>query len=573
MYHLSALSPVKDIIFAKSAQTGGTEAGINWIGYLIDICPGPTLIIQPTIDMAKKFSKTRIQPMIDNCADLKKKIKPARSRDSGNTILDKQFPAGYLVIGGANSPNSLRSLPIQNVMFDEADSYQGDLNEEGSPIDLGEARQITFSSNRKTLKISTPTTEEGSAIWPAYLKSDQRKYFIPCIHCAAMQHLKFDQLRYQYNPQNETVTDVYYECEHCSGKIMEHHKRIFMPQGQWMQTAPENANQYKVGYHINSFYSPITWISWADIAVKYERAQNDVTKMRAFDNTILGLPSNSGGDAPPYEHLYHKRETYKIGSVPLKVGLITCGVDVQKDRVELEIVGWAKGLESYSIDYRVLSGTTSGRDSKVWKDLAAVLDETFKREDGTAMKISMMCVDSGYNTAEVYSFCNKFPRTRVIPTKGRDNQSIMISSPKATKVNQKGKKIGTTHVWSLGVSMIKSELFGWLGKEMNEDGTYPEGYCHFPQYQEEYFKGLASEKCFPVRNKKGYLVYEWRKTFTRNEPLDCRVYARAAAAFKGADNWNATRWETEAGKSVKTAAPKKTIVKRERKSSFWNGRD
>lgn len=580
-YHLSVLSPAEIIDFCKSSQVGGSELLNNFIGYVIDIAPGPMLTVQPTVDMAEKYSKTRIQPMINASPTLRKKVPAPKSRDGNNTMLQKEFPYGVLYMTGSNSPSSLASMPIRYVGLDEVDRYPLDLKDEGSPIKLAEARQRTFKSNKKMFVLSTPTTEDASIIWKRYLSTDQRKYYAPCPHCAGMQHLVLEQLRYDWNSDTETATNVYYECEHCQEAIKEYEKPNIIKSGvsRWIATAPEKTTPKRVGYHINAFYSPLGWYSWDDIAAEYEKAKNDILLMKSFYNTVLGLPSVSEGDVPEYEMLYNKRETYQQGTVQNPVGLITAGVDVQKDRIELEIVGYAKGMQSYSIDYRVLPGTTSGADSPVWKALAEVLEETFLREDGAQMKIEMMFVDSGYNTSEVYKFCNRFPKTRVVPVKGdrTGNQSVMVAHPKATRVNSKGQTIGKTKVWSVAVSMIKTELYGWLSKNINEDGTYPDGYCHFPQYEQQYFQGLASEKVVLTTNKKGQKVYAWQKFYARNEPLDCRVYARGAAHFKGADLWKNEAWDKKAGvtivnniEEVAKPKPKKRRNRNSTKSNYWD---
>lgn len=582
MYHLSTLSSVREVVFMKAAQIGGSELGNNWIGYVIHISPGSMLMIQPTIETAERYSKMRIQPMIDHSAELSRRVKPARSRDSGNTILEKQFPGGIWIAGGANSAASLRSMPIKYLMLDEIDSYPLDLDEEGNPIELAEARQRTYKHSKKTFKLSTPTTEEKSAIAKEFELTDQRYYHVPCPECAGLQHLRFEQLRYKYNPKTKVASEVYYECEHCNHLIAEHHKTKMLRDGKWIATVPENSNPKKVGYHLNSLYSPLGWFGWDDACQKYEAALLDKTKMKTFENTVLGVTSKESGDVPEWQMIYGKREVYSIGQVPAGVAFLTAGVDVQKDRIELEIVGWCPGKRSYSIDYRVLAGTTSGQDSKVWKDLSAVLNETFVREDGAELSISMMCVDSGYNSSEVYAFCRKHSTSRVIPTKGRDAQQIIIANPKATSVSKSNKAIGKAKVWHIGVSMLKTELYGWLNMHKNEDGTYPEGYCHFPQYDEQYFQGLASERTVLIKNKKGYTEYQWKKFFERNEPLDCRIYARAAAAFKGMDTWTPERWietanEQTGSKAIATTPKAKPGVTSpakqsptKKKSSFWN---
>ena len=87
---MDALSPTnatRRIVFMKAAQVGATEAGNNWIGYVIHHAPGPMLSVQPTVELAKRFSRQRIDPLIEECPSLRERVKPARSRDAGNTVL------------------------------------------------------------------------------------------------------------------------------------------------------------------------------------------------------------------------------------------------------------------------------------------------------------------------------------------------------------------------------------------------------------------------------------------------------------------------------------------------------
>lgn len=570
MRHLSITSTVKEVVFMKASQVGASEAGINWMGYIMHITPSATLMVQPTIDMAKKFSKTRIQPMIDTAEKgvLTERVKAARSRDSGNTLLTKEFPGGVLILAGANSSSSLRSMPIKNLMLDEIDSYPVDLDEEGNPLELAKARQRTFEGNKKTFILSTPTVEGTSMIAREFEATDKRYYHVPCPECGLMQHLKFGQLRYTFNSNAKVAEDVYYECEDCKSKIAEWQKTTMLANGKWIATAPKNTNKDKVGYHINSLYSPVGWFSWKSICESYEAAKDDLPKEKTFINTVLGETFTEKGEAPEWQNLYNRRSSYKIGSIPNDVAVLTCGVDVQKNYLALEVVGWCKGKISYSIDYRIIDGETSGLSSPVWRKLSSVIDEVFKREDGSEMKISQVAIDAGYNSTIVYSFCQKYNTDRVIPVKGKDTLGSIIAYPKAVNFNRKGKAIGTTKVWNVGVSILKSELYGWLGLHRNDDGTYPNGYCHFPQYSEEYFKGITAEVVKLKKNRRGELKYEWVKEFERNEPLDVRNYARAAASKVGIDLWNEETWDKKKMENSGSITPKKAKVKREKKS-IW----
>lgn len=563
MDDLSALSPVEEIDFMKAAQVAATETGLNWIGYIIDLAPAPTLLVQPTDMMVKRNSKMRFDPMVEATPRLQRKIKPARGRDSGNTITQKDFPGGTIIMTGANSPVGLRSMPAKNIFLDEVDAYPVDLDGEGSPIELARARTRTFA-RRKIFKASTPTTEAKSLIKKEFDKTDQRYYFVPCPHCGAEQTLVWEQMRWDKGKPDTAR----YECAHCKELIEERFKTVMLAKGTWRPTKEENINIRRKGYHINSLYSPFGWFSWREAVELWEKAEKDINEKKTFTNTVLGLTWEDEGEAPPWENIFNKRETYKLGAVPEEVAFLTAGVDVQRDRLELEIVGWCPGKRSYSIDYRVILGKTE--EKEVWNKLALVLNEQFERSDGTSMPIKIMAIDSGYNTSYVYSFCRKYDVSRVVAVKGQETQAIMVAPPRSVDVSGKtGKKIGRTKLWNIGVSLIKSELYNWLKLEKGEDGTIPDGYCHFPQYDAAYFRGITAEQ-LEFKIVRGYRKYQWIKKYERNEPLDCRVYARAAASIFGMERFRADDWQAVYGSYAAQARPtdnKKPPQKK--KSDFW----
>lgn len=558
MDKLSAMDPTQEIVVMKGAQLGFTEAGNNWVGYIIDVAPAPTLMVMPTDDTVKRNSKIRIDPMIEATPRLRQRIAPSRSRDSDNTARSKAFPGGVLIMTGANSAVGLRSMPVRYLFLDEVDGYPIDLEGEGSPIDLARARTRTFAK-KKIFIVSTPTIEGKSVVETEFMMTDQRYFHVPCPHCGVMQVLKWARLKWESgNPQTAK-----YQCEACDELIEERFKTVMLEQGKWIATKPENENPNKVGYHINSLYSPFGWYSWAQAAEDWSKAQTDTNKLKTFVNTVLGETWKEKGEAPPYMNLYNRREGYDQNKAPKEVCFITVGVDVQKDRLELEVVGWCKGKRTYSLDYRAISGDTA--KPEVWNELSKVVNESWQREDGLVLPLTMMAVDTGYNTTHVYEFCRRYDPTRVIPVKGNDRQQLVVAPPRSVDITRAGKKVGSVGVFQVGVSLLKSELYGWLKQEIGEDGLVPDGYCHFPEYDMHYFKGLTAEELQFKIDRRGFKVYEWVKKFERNEPLDCRVYARAAAAVVGIDRFNEEHYDIIAGRGVgKSDAPKV------RKSSFWN---
>ncbi len=557
--NLSAHNIIETIVFMKAAQIGATEAGNNWCGYVASMVPAPMLMVMPTDETVKRNSKTRIDPMIESTPILRKKIAPHRSRDSNNTTTQKSFPGGVLVMTGANSAVALRSMPIRFLFLDEIDGYPSNLDGEGSPIDLAVARTNTFS-RRKIFKVSTPTIDGASAIQREFMATDQRFYHVPCVHCGVLQKLIFSQIKWEKGDPYSAK----YQCVHCSELIEERYKPVMLAEGRWVAEQPENADPKKVGYHLNSLYSPLGWFSWGDIIKKYEEAETDVNKMRTFVNTLLGECWTEKGDAPEWKRLFENREQYEINKPNTEVCFLTAGVDVQADRLEVEIVGWCKRKKSYSIDYRVLVGDT-GND-KVWDQLAEIVNETWITEDGIQMRLAKMAVDTGYNTSQVYKFCRRFDLTRVIPVKGQDKQQLIVSSPKAVDTMSSGKKTGSMKVWNVGVSVIKSEFYGWLKQGKAEDGTKPNGYCSFPQYNPEYFRGLTAEHLESTMSM-GFKKYRWVKKYHFNEPLDIRVYARAAASVVGMDRFQPIHYDIIRG--TVPGVKNDPQVKKPR-SSFWD---
>ena len=278
---LSASSPVQRVVFMKGSQVGGSEAGNNVIGYAIHHSPGPILAVSPTVDMAKRHSRHRIEPQIEDTPALRELVAPARSRDAGNTVLCKEFPGGILVMTGANSAVGLRSMPARYLFLDEVDGYPGDVDGEGDPILLAERRSATFAHRRKIFLVSTPTLKATSRIQREFSQSDQRYYLVPCPHCQHKQALVFSQL---FWPKGEPEK-VQYRCAECEQAIAEHHKTTMFAEGHWQPSHPkEKSNQTAItrGYHLSSLYSPLGWFSWADAAKLYEEAQQHTELMKGL---------------------------------------------------------------------------------------------------------------------------------------------------------------------------------------------------------------------------------------------------------------------------------------------------
>lgn len=565
MDSLSPNTPVQEVYFQKGVQIAGTQGALNIVGTYICIAPRAIMYVLPTIEVARTFSKTKLKSMIENCEALTSRISAQKERDGDNTILQKEFIGGYVKMSGANSAASLRMNSIGLLILDEADAYPSNVGGEGNPISLVRKRLTTFGDRKKLYAPSTPLIKGQSFVEKNYLLSDQRKYFIPCPHCGFKQELKFDHLKWEKGKYD----NVTYECQKCFVPIEERFKSIFLSKkagAEWVITNPDGASLTRRGYHLNSLYSPLGWMSWADIAKEYdEKAINDVNEMRVFTNTILAETFAESGEKVSWEALYDRREDYRFNIVPVEVAFLTAGVDIQGNRIECEIVGWCKNKVSYSIDYRVFIGDTDNHE--VWENLADVVNEVWKRADGSTMPLQFMCVDSGYNQSMVYRFCSSFSGAKVVPIKGQDKQQTILKAPSAVNYSDAGKVIGSTRLWNVGSSVLKSETYGFL-KQRISDGVVPYGYCHFPQYDETHFKNLTAEELRIVIDKKGKDVQAWvLPSGKRNEQLDCRNYARAAAEIVGISTFSIEDFDDFINSYGKT---EKQVSKAIKKNNFWD---
>ena len=570
---LSARSPVETVVLMWGAQTSKTTIGSNWIGSLIDINPGPAMIVQPTIDTGKRFSRQRLVPMIAGSPALDAKVSANRSRDDANTILLKEYTGGFLVIAGANSAAGLRSMPIRDIFFDEIDAYPFDVDGEGDPISLAEARQATFA-RRKRLKTSTPTTKDFSRVEAEYLDSDRCRYYVPCPHCKEFQILEWGSttahgIKWDKDEAGRAIPHTaYYACKHCAAVIHEHHKSTMLAGGYWKADAPGVKGGKVRGFHLSTLYSPLGWLGWAELVQEWQTAQDaakqgDLSKLKAFINTRLAETFEEQGDRAN-EHELRKR----AADIPLRVvhwGMYLCtmGVDVQGDRVEAYIWAWGRGLERQLVDREVIYGDPSLAETEPgspWAGLTEYRKSPILHVSGSPVPIYCTMIDSGgHHTQSVYSYCRGHQHAHVYAIKGASIRAkSILGKPSDQDIDWRGQKIKRgVKLWPIGTDTAKAEIYG----RFRTPSPGP-GYVHLSKHlPAEVFEQLTSERLV-TRYVKGHPKLEWVKPAgKRNEALDCAVYALAAAHFLGMDRWKEGDW-------AKREAAVQTPVKEEAKPAI-----
>ena len=510
---MDAVKTSERVVIMTAAQVGKSELLLNVLGYFIHYDPCPVLMLQPTIQMAEDFSKDRLAPMIRDTPVLAERVADPKSRTSGNTLLHKNFTGGHITLAGTNSPASLASRPIRVLLCDEVDRYPASSGDEGDPLTLAIKRTANFW-NRRIVMVSTPVMKGLSRIEPAFELSTREEWCVPCPSCGKFQPYAWDRILYK------DKTEPVMRCDFCGAEFGEAEWKA--DAGKWIPRAESNTR----GFHLNAFASP--WVTWPDIVSSYLEAYATGEEMlKVWTNTVLGETYENSEGVIEIEALNSNCEEYPrlpdgSQAVPGEVLVLTCGVDVQDDRLELEVVGWGLGSQTWGIEYRIFYGNPGALD--VWKELDGYLAKPFKKLTGEELVIACTCIDSaGHNTDSVYKFTKARTRRRIFPIVGRGTWGM----PSVRKPSRNNRL--RVPLFTLGVSTIKGTLHTRLKAQKGEGG-----YCHFPArkdtgYDEVYFAGLLSERMV-IRRSRGREVVRWevRQDKARNEPLDCRVYAMGA---------------------------------------------
>ena len=533
---LSDDHPCKKAVFLKCTQVGGTEVLNNFAGYVIDHSPGPTMVVMPTEKLGQRWSKQRLAPMISASPALRTKLRPATSRDGGNTTLMKEFPGGLLVIAGANSASDLRSMPARRILEDEVDEYPEDLDGQGRPDEIAERRASTFV-RRKIFKCSSPKLKATSVIWSEYQLSDQRRYHVPCPHCSAEQPLEIDQL----------TDDGQYLCTACGQLIAEHHKTDMLGAGRWIA---QNPGSDVPGFHLNALYAPLgLGYTWREIADMRAAAQRNPDKQVTFTNTILGLPFEGEREQADADEIEKRAELgFRRRTVPRGGLILTIGVDCQHDRFAICTVAWGRDQRAWIVDYNEIPGDPSKREG--YAELDEYLQQAYAKTNGALMLPRVVAIDGGNWTEEVAQFVRRRQERlvrvggtsqlqRVLLVRGRSAKSErVVYRPAKTEVNQRGKTLArSVGMWGVGTDVAKSILFGRMRGDASAEEP-AERMIRFPggvpvrdgdreridgALPRSYYDGLVVE----------YYDLGAKKWVTpkgaRNEPLDTLVYAYFAA--------------------------------------------
>lgn len=494
------------MVIMSSAQVGKTTILENVIANYIANDPSPILMVLPELMTAKAFSTDRLDPMLRDTPVLKGRVKEKRSRDSGNTLLQKRFLGGHLTIIGANSASGLRSRPIRVLLMDEVDAYPISAGKEGDPVNLAIARTSNYW-NRKIILTSTPTIKDLSRIEKEFKASDQRYYHVPCPHCGEFDKLTWKRIKWDNDDPNTT----HLVCLKNGCVIEEADKLQMLREGMWIA---DNPSSETAGFHLNALYSP--WKTWKELVAKWLEDKKDKQTLQVFINTVLGETWDDAGERVEIHHLAKRLEQWDHGTIPNGVGVLVAGVDVQAEWIEAYVWGFGHKEEAWLID-RIQVFQNPGNDS-AWDQLSTALLKRYRTATGAEVGIRGVAIDTGHQSERVFRFVKAKKKIgwQIIPVKGAatPNAPILQKTPK---------------VFSVGTNAAKDLIHSrW---QILEAGP---GYIHLPNWVDvDVLDQLTSERRITkYKSGRAYRVWE-NPQRRRNEALDCLVYAMAALQSLG----------------------------------------
>lgn len=536
-------SPWNKVALRKSAQVGATGIGIAWMGAIIAMAPASAMVIFPTVSTVMDYNREKLTPTIQASPALRQRVREQNSRSArGSTALNKVFTGGSIVLTGANSSADLRSKTVKYQHRDEVDEWPLDLEGQGDPEVLADARFIAFHATGDYLAFisSTPTIKGRSRIDDAYEAGDQRNWFVACPQCGHEQKLVFGGadvvhgLKFAKHPPY----NAHYVCCSGNGCVIDHTQKAAMIRGGHF--VAENPAGLYPSFHVDALSSLLT--TWDKIAEAFLAAKDNPSKLKAFVNTWLGQSWEERGEAPEWKLLLMRRETYPRGVLPVGALLLTLAVDVQGNGLFYEVVGWGADRQSWSLDVGFLEGDTADPEGPVWAELTRLSERRYADAYGNTWPVDQIGVDAGFNTEAVKNWVRGRPKAKAL--KGMPGWYLPpLGTPAKVDVTFRGKKRKRgALIWPVGTWSLKAEFYALLRKEPPTDGAEasPSGFVHMAEHNDERYCRQVVAETLKERESRGRIVKEWVATGD-NHFHDCRIY-NMALMIHLAGNWTDDQW-------------------------------
>lgn len=552
---------IEELGVKKSKRVGYTKIITAFITYNIAHRRRKQALWQPTDDDRDSYVKTEIEPVLDAVEAVRKVRRHGKGTE--DTIKFKQFRDSVLHLLGGKAKRAYRRITVAVAILDEWSAFDQKIEKSGDPGGLAKGR-LEGAAYPKFVGGSTPGVK-GLCHIERFTDNAEGyvRFQVECKHCGAEHPLLWGGKDKPFGMkwergQPETVRHI---CPHCRQAttqadylprglpmagtwVCDKTGKRYGPDRVWRDNAGMPTRPpVTLGVHVWAAYSPQR--SWPSIMKEFEEADasaqaGDTGPLQLFVNETLGETWEMVGDRSDENELQKRAEAYPLGTVPKGGLVLTCGIDVQRDRWELTVYAWARGLESWVVDVAVIEGNPASEAD--WEPVTAYVQRRYRQEwHGGTLGLSAISIDSSDQTQAVYNWVRKMapllPKLRAV--KGRGEENIPILGPSSSQeVKWNGKRWPNgVKLWNVGVDTAKDLLLGQLSIERPGPG-----FIHFShELPLEFYLQLTAEQRI-LAKVNGRDAYRWVKRRPRNEQLDCRNYALHAAYGLGLHNYTDRRW-------------------------------
>lgn len=502
-------SGVQRIAMQSSAQLLKSTIMVAAMQYFIVNDPSNMAYGSQSGASTMKFKNGKWQPSIDQSIlrDYVTKKSDKNAANNQNTQQNLDSTNTYFI--NLNAPSTLRGITTKRIFLDEVSGSFDD--SEGDPISLASQRIKSFDDG--LIMIASTPTDALDSICQEYEAGDQRKFHVPCPSCNHYHELVWDNVRFDWqvlpNGRKKAVPETAkLLCPNCEHHITEGERVRAIAGGHWVATNP--SGKYP-SYHVSRLYSPINTIE--STVEDFSNAHYNFD-LQSFYNNSLGLPyepeENKEHNLIELENL---REEISVQAIPDEVLGIVLGVDQQQDRLECTTLGFTdKTL--YVLDHRSFYGVDCNQiGSKAYTELTQYSKGVFKTVSGRPVRVLAGFLDSsnGNATQTVYTYCNSY-NPLFKPIKGEGCST--------TKPLFRSSRTGGHELQILNVNLAKSTVTKMLRTCLVDKNNPPIRFSE--TLPDDYFNQLTAER---VDVKNGFKQWSLKVSGSRNEALDCLVYA------------------------------------------------